>query len=150
MIKLKRRKYTEVRRISLRGTDLYAPVSLFAGRKAKAVIMEIKKTEINGNLLTIAIEGRLDSITSPKLEEFFKTELDGVERLILDMDKLEYISSAGLRVLLSTSKALKSKGGAMKLINVDDYVEDVLMMTGFRRVFAIETKNGHNLNPELF
>lgn len=53
-------------------------------------------------------------------------------------------------MLLSVSKKIKNNGGAMKLINVDDNVEDVLMVTGFRRAFTIETKGGRNFNPELY
>lgn len=110
--------------------------------------MNILKTR-NETQLTIKLEGRLDSITSPELEEFLKNEIDGIEHIIFDMDKLEYISSAGLRVLLSISQKMKKSGGSIKLINVDLGVEDVLMLTGFKRVFTIETKVGHIYNPEL-
>lgn len=110
--------------------------------------MNIEKTK-NGNQLTISLEGMLDSMSSPKLEKFLDAELEGVEHLIIDMDKLSYISSAGLRVLLGTSKTLRSKGGSIKLINVDSGVEDVLMITGFKRIFTIETKTGHVYNADL-
>ena len=108
-------------------------------------ITKIKKE----NELTIALEGKLDTITSPDLEEFLNKELDGVEHLIFDMDKLDYISSAGLRLLLSACKKIRGEGGTMKLINVGEGVDDVLMMTGFRRAFTIETKLGIIYNPEL-
>lgn len=110
--------------------------------------MNITKTR-NDTKLTVSLEGMLDSMASPKLEKFLQTEINGVEQLIFDMDKLTYICSAGLRILLSTSQKLKEKGGSMKLINVDTGVEDVLMLTGFKRVFAIETKAGHVYNPDL-
>lgn len=110
--------------------------------------MTITKTK-EGTKLTISLEGMLDSMTSPQLEEFLKDELDGIDYLVFDMDKLEYVSSAGLRILLSTSKKIKNVGGSMKLINVDTGVEDVLMLTGFKRVFTIETKLGHIYNADL-
>ena len=96
--------------------------------------MTISKVK-NDTELTVILEGRLDSVAALEFEA---------------MDKLNYISSAGLRVLLSVSKKIKNNGGAMKLINVDDNVEDVLMVTGFRRAFTIETKGGRNFNPELY
>lgn len=111
--------------------------------------MTISKVK-NDTELTVILEGRLDSVAALEFEAFMKDALDGVEHLIFDMDKLYYISSAGLRVLLSVSKKIKNSGGAMKLINVDDNVEDVLMVTGFRRAFTIETKGGRNFNPELY
>ena len=117
--------------------------------KSRVIIMTISKVK-NETELTVFLEGRLESSAALKLESFLNDERDGVERLIFDMDKLNYISSAGLRVLLSVNKELKSKGGAMKLINVDNNVEDVLMITGFRRTFAIDTKGGRSYNPELF
>ena len=110
--------------------------------------MTISKVK-NDTELTVILEGRLDSVAALEFEAFMKDALDGVEHLIFDMDKLNYISSAGLRVLLSVSKKIKNSGGAMKLINVDDNVEDVLMVTGFRRAFTIETKGGRNFNPAV-
>lgn len=110
--------------------------------------MNITKTRNDTNL-TVSLEGMLDSMAAPQLEKFLKDELDGVELLVFDMDKLTYLCSAGLRILLSVSKKIKAKGGSMKLINVAIGVEDVLMITGFKRVFAIETKSGHKYNPEL-
>jgi anti-anti-sigma factor len=110
--------------------------------------MNITKTK-NGTQLTISLEGMLDSIAAPELEDALKDELQGVEHIVFDMDKLTYICSSGLRILLSTSQKLKAEGGSIKLINVDTGVEDVLMLTGFKRVFAIETKTGHIYNPDL-
>ena len=79
--------------------------------------MTINKTK-NGDALTIALEGRLDTMTAPELEAELKTALDGVETLTIDMAKLDYISSAGLRVLLSTQKVMGRRGG-MTLTNRD-------------------------------
>jgi len=91
--------------------------------------MDIKTTK-NAKELTVAIEGRLDTLTSPRLEETLKQELDGVEKLILDFAELYYISSAGLRVLLSAMQRME-KQGEMVVRNVSDDVMDVLEVTGF-------------------
>ena len=79
--------------------------------------MNIKKTQ-NGNKLTVALEGRLDTVSSPELEADLKNSLDGITDLVFDISELEYISSAGLRVLLSTQKIMKSKNGSMVIKNV--------------------------------
>lgn len=91
--------------------------------------MDIKVTK-NAKELTVAIEGRLDTLTSPQLEETLKQELDGVEKLILDFAELYYISSAGLRVLLSAMQRME-KQGRMVVRNVSEDVMDVLEVTGF-------------------
>ena len=91
--------------------------------------MDIKTTK-NANELTVAIEGRLDTLTSPRLEETLKQELDGVEKLILDFAELYYISSAGLRVLLSAMQTMERQG-EMVVRNVSSDVMDVLEVTGF-------------------
>ena len=93
--------------------------------------------EQNGGLLTVALEGRLDTVTAPELEAELTSSLDGVEELVLDMQNLEYISSAGLRVLLSAQKNMSSKG-SMKLINVNETVMEILEVTGFTDILTIE------------
>ena len=98
--------------------------------------MTINKTQ-NGSALTIALEGRLDTMTAPALETEIKQSLAGVDSLELDFSKLEYISSAGLRVLLSTHKALSGKGG-MKVTHVNDIVQEVFEVTGFSDILDIE------------
>jgi anti-sigma B factor antagonist len=98
--------------------------------------MTISKTQ-NGNALTVALEGRLDTVTSPELEKEFKESLGQAETLSLDFSKLDYISSAGLRVLLSAHKAMSSKGG-MKVKNVNEIVQEVLDVTGFSDILTIE------------
>ena len=98
--------------------------------------MTITKTK-NGSTLTIALEGRLDTTTAPDLEKEIKTGLDGVTELIMDFEKLDYISSAGLRVLLSAQKAM-SKQGSMKVIHVSDLVMEVFEVTGFTDILTIE------------
>ena len=106
-------------------------------RQMKEVfIMTIKKTT-DGSLLIIALEGRLDTTTAPDLEKELKASLDGVEELVLDFEKLEYVSSAGLRVLLSAQKVM-NKQGSMKVIKVNDLVQEVFEVTGFTDILTIE------------
>ena len=83
------------------------------------------------------IEGRLDTTTAPVLEQTIQEEADAVKDLILDMEKLNYISSAGLRVLLATQKKM-NKIGTLRLINVCDAVMEVFEMTGFADILVIE------------
>ena len=89
----------------------------------------------NGETLTVALDGRLDTITAPELEAFFGENCGNIEALTLDCEKLVYVSSAGLRVLLTAQKKMK---GAMKLINVCELVMEVFEMTGFVDVLTIE------------
>ena len=98
--------------------------------------MTIDKTR-NDNDLIIALEGRLDTITAPELEKVIKQEIEDVETLTFDFSKLEYISSAGLRVLLSTQRIMNSRKG-MKVTNVSDLVNEVFEVTGFSDILTIE------------
>lgn len=98
--------------------------------------MTITKTQ-NGTALTVALEGRLDTTTAPDLEKELRDSLDGVTNLTLDFTRLEYISSAGLRVLLSTHKAMAGKGG-MKVTHVNEIVNEVFEVTGFADILTIE------------
>ena len=98
--------------------------------------MTINKN-LNGTELTIAPEGRLDTTTAPELEQALKDGMDGANTLTLDFGKLDYISSAGLRVLLSAHKAMSKKGG-MKVIHVNDMVSEVFDVTGFADILTIE------------
>ena len=97
--------------------------------------MTIEK-KMNGNALEIAVEGRLDTMT-PELEAELNKSLEGAETLTMDFSKLEYISSAGLRVLLSAHKAMSAKGG-MKVIHVNEIVQEVFEVTGFADILTIE------------
>ena len=92
---------------------------------------------LNGNQLTVALEGRLDTMTAPELEAELKTSMEGVDSLILDLTDLAYISSAGLRVLLSAHKAMSGKGG-MKVVHANEIVREVLEVTGFADILNIE------------
>ena len=97
--------------------------------------MNIQKT-LSGAALTVALEGRLDTTTAPKLEEL-RGSVDGVSRLVFDLAKLEYISSAGLRVLLAMQKRM-NRQGAMLLRNVNEAVMEVFEVTGFSDILRIE------------
>ncbi|MBR3739746.1 MAG: STAS domain-containing protein [Clostridia bacterium] len=98
--------------------------------------MTISK-KLNGNQLTIALEGRLDTTTAPELEAELKTSLDSTDSLIFDLSKLDYISSAGLRVLLSAQKSMSKKGG-MKVTHINEIVQEVFEVTGFADILDIE------------
>ena len=98
--------------------------------------MTINKTQ-NGSELTIALEGRLDTTTAPQLDEEIKSSLDGVEKLVFDMAKLEYISSAGLRVLLSAQKVM-NKQGSMIVKNVSEEINEIFEVTGFVDILTVE------------
>ena len=93
--------------------------------------------ERNNDQLTIAIEGRLDTTTAPQLEKFLSENSEGIKDMVIDMAKLEYISSAGLRVLLAAHKKM-SKTGTLKLVNVCDEIMEVFDMTGFSDILDIE------------
>ena len=94
-----------------------------------------KKIENASAVFTL--EGRLDTVTAPELEGALKEVLDGLNELTLDFEKLEYISSAGLRVLLSAQKTM-SKQGTMKVTHVNEIVQEVFDVTGFSDILTIE------------
>ena len=99
-------------------------------------MLNINKQAENGKLV-IALEGRLDTTTAPQLEESMKESINGVTELVMDFEKLEYISSAGLRVLLSCQKIM-SKQGSMKVIHVSDLIKEIFEVTGFIDILTIE------------
>jgi anti-sigma B factor antagonist len=99
-------------------------------------MLNINKSNESEKLL-IALEGRLDTVTAPDLETELMDSLDGITELVLDMKDLEYISSAGLRVLLTAQKRMNQKG-SMKLINVNDTVMEIFDVTGFVDILTIE------------
>ena len=98
--------------------------------------MKITKKQ-DGSALVIALEGRLDTTTAPELEAELKTCLDGITDLTLDLTNLDYISSAGLRVLLSAHKTMM-KQGQMKVTNASEIVREVFDVTGFTDILNIE------------
>ena len=89
----------------------------------------------NDGILTVALEGRLDTTTAPELEGCIAENYDGKVSIVIDCEKLSYISSAGLRVLLGTQKKTK---GALKLTHVCELVMEVFEMTGFADILVIE------------
>ena len=96
--------------------------------------IEIKR---NAEETIIAIAGRLDTTTAPALDKTINSDIEGTKNLVLDCKSLEYISSAGLRVLLSAQKRMQ-KIGSMKVINVCEEVMEVFEMTGFADILTIE------------
>lgn len=98
--------------------------------------MQINK-ELNGNALTLAVAGRLDTVTAPELEKELQSSLESAETLTLDFSKLDYISSAGLRVLLSAHKVMSRKGG-MKVTGANEVVREVFDVTGFADILTLE------------
>ena len=96
--------------------------------------IDIKK---NGKEITLAIVGRLDTLTSPALDKAVNEDAADATGIIMDMKELEYISSAGLRVLLGAHKKMQ-KTGFLRLTNVTESVMDVLEMTGFADILEIE------------
>ena len=99
--------------------------------------MKINKKQ-DGNLLKIELEGRLDTTTAPELDEAVKSSIDGVTDLVFDMTGLEYISSAGLRVLLSAQKAMGKVNGNMVVKNINDVIQEIFEVTGFIDIFTVE------------
>ena len=98
--------------------------------------MTIKKNKAD-NVMTIALSGRLDTVTAPELELEISNALAGITELILDLEKLDYISSAGLRVLLSTQKTMNERG-IMTVKNVNSTIMEIFEVTGFTDILTIE------------
>ncbi len=92
----------------------------------------------NKKELTLAIEGRIDTITSQELDEEINVELANFDSLIMDFSDLEYISSAGLRVLIATQKKLKADNIPFIIRNVNDTVGEIFRMSGFDKILKIE------------
>lgn len=91
----------------------------------------------NASELTVELSGRLDTNTAPELEAALKTALEGVEELTFDFEKLDYISSAGLRVLLAAQKTM-NKQGEMRVVHVNETVMEIFEVTGFADILTIE------------
>ena len=99
-------------------------------------MLNITKSVDDGKAI-FTLEGRLDTVTAPKLEKELKETLDSVNALTLDFEKLEYISSAGLRVLLSSQKIMNTKG-EMKIVRVNETIMEIFEVTGFSDILTIE------------
>ena len=95
------------------------------------------KTEVNGSEVIIYVDGRLDTLTSPQLTEEIDKIMPSVDKIILDIEKVEYVSSAGLRVLLAADNNMRGKGGELNMRNVPGPVMDVFEMTGFSSALNI-------------
>ena len=98
--------------------------------------MTIEK-KINGEAITLIVSGRLDTQTAPELENELDSVLAGLKELTFDMTNLEYVSSAGLRVILKAQKAMNAQG-SMKLTGVNDSIMEVFDITGFLDILTIE------------
>ena len=99
-------------------------------------MLKVEK-KLEDDKLYVAVEGRLDTITSPDLEKEINESIEGVKELTIDFDKVEYISSSGLRVLLAEQKVM-NKQGSMELINVNDTIMEIFEVTGFTDILTIE------------
>jgi anti-sigma B factor antagonist len=99
-------------------------------------MLDIKKN-LEGSKLEFVLDGRLDTITAPQLEEEVKASIDGITELVFDFNNLAYVSSAGLRVLLSAQKTMNDKG-TMVVRNVSDEIQEIFDVTGFSDILTIE------------
>ena len=97
----------------------------------------IIEKNLNGTELTVAITGRLDTTTAPQLEAELRQNITDVEKLVLDFATLEYLSSAGLRVLLAAQKVM-NKQGEMVIKNVNETINEIFEVTGFIDILTIE------------
>ena len=99
-------------------------------------MLNLNKT-VEGTKVKFDLEGRLDTITSPELEEAIQESVTDATELVLDFEKLEYISSSGLRVLLAAQKIM-SKQGSMVVTNVNETIQEIFEVTGFSDILTIE------------
>ena len=97
----------------------------------------IASKQLDGTSLTIALEGRIDTLTAPQLETELASCLSGVKTLVLDFAQVAYISSAGLRVLLSTHKKMLAAGGSLTIANAVPAVREVFDITGFSDILTL-------------
>lgn len=95
------------------------------------------KTEVNGSEVIIYVDGRLDTVTSPQLMEEIEKIIPSADKIILDIEKIEYVSSAGLRVFLAADNNMRKKDGELNMRNVPGSVMDVFEMTGFSNALNI-------------
>ena len=99
--------------------------------------MTVNKITNNGKT-TLQVEGRVDTVTAPELEKAVNAAAEDTDTLVLDCEKLVYISSAGLRVLLSTHKLMTKKKGTFELINIGDDIMEIFSITGFAQILNIK------------
>ena len=91
----------------------------------------------DGNRLTVALDGRIDTLTAPQLESELKPLLNGITELVLDFAQVAYLSSAGLRVLLATQKSMRTAGGSLMITNAVPAVREVFDITGFSDILTL-------------
>lgn len=96
-------------------------------------IENVKKEDV----IALKVEGRVDTTTAPMFEDEIKKNIEGIKELVIDLEKMDYISSAGLRVLLSAQKIM-DKQGKMKVKNVNENIMDIFEITGFDTILTIE------------
>lgn len=107
--------------------------------------MEIKTTEKN-DVKVLALQGHLDTNTSPDLESTINALIEsGAQKLLIDFAELEYISSAGLRILLATAKKLKATDGALKICCLNEMVQEVFDISGFSTILAVSASEDEAL-----
>ena len=99
-------------------------------------MLNIEKTQ-NGDVLTVTLDGRLDTNTAPVFQQEVEPLLNGVKKLSLECEKLNYVSSAGLRVLLTFQQVLEEQGKRMELCHINDIIRDVFDVTGFLDILNI-------------
>ncbi len=99
--------------------------------------MTIEKN-LEGSTLTVGLTGRLDTVSTPELEEALSGSLEGVDELVLDFSGLEYLSSAGLRLLLQCYKKMTAKNGGLTIRNVNDTIFDIFEITGFSDILTVK------------
>ncbi len=92
----------------------------------------------NGTTLTVKPEGRMDTLTSPELESQIKAQMDGMTEIIIDLENVEYVSSGGLRVLLSLTQDMEEKDGVLKVIHVNSYIMEIFEISRFINLLTIE------------
>lgn len=98
----------------------------------------VKKRE--GEKLTVAVSGRLDNLTAPKLGEALEPEFAGLKEIVLDFENLDYLSSSGLRIIAMAHKIMKQQGGETKIINVNDLLMAIFYDVGFTGFIDIRKK----------
>ncbi len=101
--------------------------------------IDIKKVEKDG-VMTVEIDGNLDTRTSPVLSDALSGQLANVKELILDLDKVSHISSAGVRVILATLQTMENQNGSMKLVKVNEVIVELLKNLGFLDLLTVEPK----------
>ena len=99
--------------------------------------MNIKQSKANGKL-TVYIEGNIDTSTAPTVQEYLAKEMGGAKELVIDFSKVEYISSAGLRVLLFAQKSMKKQGGSLLVVHVNSDIMETLELTCFTDIINIQ------------